>query len=167
MKKLFFLLLSLLFCSCNRLQSEATLAPADVAFIRAAAALDPGETIRCFYTYSHGRGEGCFVTDKRIGSYYVTADAGTGQYVRQSALFASIVKLEVEHESPLLARPYIGVHEKGNEWGFMVTIAGRHAEAQGFYDEALRCWRLQRHAPQGTPPSLSSNADVRAAGTGR
>ncbi|WP_156126516.1 hypothetical protein [Hymenobacter sp. DG25B] len=135
--------MALLLLSCNHLETQATLSPGELAFIRSVGMLDQGETVHRFYSNFELRKAGSFFTDKRMAHYWLDGD-DPRQHQRESAFYPDITAIDPVFKVPDFDCPYLQVRRK-DQTTFRVYMDGSREEMQRFYQEALRAWNQHRH----------------------
>lgn len=134
--------IALLLLSCNRIETQSTLSPDELSFIREVGMLDPKETVHRFYSNFKLQKAGSFFTDKRMVHYWLEG-SDTRQHQRECAFYSDITALAPVFDVPDFDCPYLQVRKK-DQTTFRVYMDGSKEEMQRFYEEALSEWNRHR-----------------------
>lgn len=136
------LLLSLLACKSNRIETEDSLSKSDIEYIRSLHLLDSNETIYKFYSEFRKKNAGNFYTNRRIATYWIDR-RDKEKNVLSYAYYRDIKSVDTVYRPGPSYCPYMLV-TKSDGSQFKVCADGKHEEIKSFFEGALKLWEQKR-----------------------
>jgi len=137
------IILILLF-SCNSIETGETLSKDDITYIKNLGLLDDNETIIKFYSEYKNRVAGNFISNKRIGEYWVDKKEKNRNSINY-AFYKDIKNIDTVYYAGATYAPYMLITKMDNT-RFKVNVDGTKKEIKSFFEDGLKRW----HQAQAT-----------------
>ena len=138
MFRLIVILLTVLICSCQHIQSGGEIKKSTYQLIRSLGLLSKDEEIIRYYSNYVEKRAGNFYTNKRIAHYWLDEH----DLIKNDTSFAyyhEIISIDTTYIVPDTFSPYMTI-KKSDSSQFKVYVEGSREEVKSFFEDAIRQW---------------------------